>query len=64
MTARQIKSKMRRTDLGLAIAEVRGGPMSAEEIAAFCDCSRQSIQKIESRALLKLRPRMEAWLKR
>jgi hypothetical protein len=29
--------------------------MTCEEIAAYCDCSREAIQQIEQRALLKLR---------
>ena len=43
-------------DLGLAIlAATTEPPHTADTIAAFCGCTRQNIQKIEQRALRKLR---------
>lgn len=45
-------------NLGLALVSlvaIPGVPLTAEDIAAWCDCSTQAIQRIEQAALRKLR---------
>lgn len=49
-------------DLGISILRVLILPhqiLSHEDIAAWCDCSPQAIQGIESRALLKIREKIK-----
>lgn len=57
------KERTERVNLGLAILSclaIPGVPLTLEDIAAFCDCSRQAIEHIERRALRKLRVRLNA----
>jgi DNA-binding XRE family transcriptional regulator len=54
-------SKAERIDLGLALlsrAARRGVELSQEDLAAWCDCSFQTIGAIEAKALKKLRSRL------
>jgi DNA-directed RNA polymerase sigma subunit (sigma70/sigma32) len=50
-------TRQERTDLGLDIAHAlnRGKRLTAEEIAAYCECSSSAISQIERRALKKVR---------
>ena len=53
-------------DLGLALLSVLRQPgeyLTCEDIAAWCDCSRGFIQRIEARALRKVRRRMNEALR-
>jgi DNA-directed RNA polymerase sigma subunit (sigma70/sigma32) len=53
--------KTERVNLGLAILHAltpRGQTHTANDIAAWCDCSHQNIKQIEERALKKLRRRL------
>jgi len=55
------KKRTQRIDLGLAISGATmmpGQVRSHEEIAAFCDCSRERIFQIEKQAMRKLRHRL------
>ena len=55
-----------RIDLGLSLLSVLRKPaetLSCEDIAAWCDCSRSHIQRIEQRALKKVRMRLLASLR-
>jgi hypothetical protein len=48
-------------DLGLAILQalaIPGVPLAQKDIAAWCQCSHTNIQRIERRALQKLRNRL------
>ena len=50
-----------RIDLGLALLSVLRKPgerLTLEDMAAWCDCPQQSIQRIEARALRKMRQRL------
>ena len=52
-------------DLGLALLSCfrqPGEPLTAEDIAAWCDCAPKAIQDIEKRAIRKLRQRFAAEL--
>ena len=52
------REKTANIDLGLAILSVLanpGEPLTLDDIAAWCGCSRQAIENIERRALKKLR---------
>lgn len=56
-------SKTESIDLGLAllaVASIRGVPLTAADIAIWCDCSPQRIRKIEEQAMRKLRRRLLA----
>jgi len=46
-----------RIDLGIAVAHAshRGKQLTCEEIASYCDCSRNTINLIEKRAVRKIR---------
>ena len=61
------RAKTARVDLGLALLSVlrrSGEALTAHDIAAWCDCSPQTISRIERRALAKVRRRLEemsAW---
>ena len=55
------KEKASRIDLGLAISRLTMEPgecRTLAEIAAYCGCSRQGIQYIEQKAILKVRKRL------
>lgn len=59
--------KQHRVMLGLEIAALHakpGVPMSMEEIAAFCDCSKQAIDGSYQKALRKIRNRMSPQLRK
>jgi hypothetical protein len=50
-------------DLGLALLEIARKPgqsLTAHDIAAWCDCTRENVLRIERRALMKLRNIMRA----
>src|SRR5262245_50853771 len=50
-------------ELGLAVSALTmlpGETRTLEEIAAYCNCSRERIRQIEFRALRKMRIRLEA----
>lgn len=52
------RAQQERVDLGLAILSVLaipGEPLTMDDIAAWCDCSRQAIEQIERKALKKIR---------
>jgi hypothetical protein len=54
-------TKSERIDLGLnllSLASIRGVPLSADDLAAWADCSPKFIQSIEAKAIAKLRRRM------
>ena len=51
-----------RVNLGLAISACScrlGEPRSLQEIAYFCDCTREAIRIIEARALMKIRNKLQ-----
>ena len=53
----QLRARIARTDLGLALAHRSLGPgerLTCEAIAAWCDCSQENIEGIEKRAIKKL----------
>jgi hypothetical protein len=57
MTPEKVKEKKDRTDLGLELMRKWAKPgvrYSCEDIAAWCDCNPQNIQRIEKRAMKKL----------
>ena len=59
-------AKSEAIDLGLAllsIARIPGEPLTLEDIAAWCDCTRERIRQIERDALRKIRRRLskEEW---
>jgi transcriptional regulator len=57
--------KSARIELGLALLERRcewGKPVTQDEIAAWCGCSRSAIWQIEKRALRKIRKKAGALL--
>ncbi len=59
------KSKGERIDLGIAIAHATtmpGQTRTLQEIADYCDCSREAIRHIEEAALKKCRFQMQAYL--
>lgn len=52
------RSKQWGIDLGLAVSAltlIPGVPRSAEAISAYCPCSKQAIEQIEYKALIKVR---------
>lgn len=54
-------AKTARVDLGLDLLAARFKPgqnFTLEEIAAWCDCSRQAIQAMENSAIKKIRTRL------
>ena len=63
------RAKSERIDLGLALLSLANPPgerreaLTAEEIAAWCGCSRAAIEHIEHRALRKLKHRFNALLR-
>jgi len=69
MSLRNLNSKDRarhdRINLGLAIAHATTMPnqrRSLQEIADYCDCSKEHIRKIEEGALKKCRVRLMPYL--
>ena len=63
------RAKTERIDLGLALLTVAHPPepgrepLTAADIAAWCDCTPAAIQSIERRALRKLRDKLDAILR-
>lgn len=57
---RKKRTSSHRIDLGLAVLSLRKDrrPRTLEEIAAYCDCHNTAIDKIEKRALKKLRRKL------
>jgi DNA-directed RNA polymerase specialized sigma24 family protein len=58
--------KKQRLALGLAVSALSmkpGQTRSSGELAAFCDCSKGTIQHIEKKALRKLRRRLQPFLR-
>lgn len=56
------KAKAERLDLGLAISRLSmqpGQTRTLEEIAAYCECTREAIRKIEKSALAKMKARLQ-----
>lgn len=54
-------SRIARVDLGLALLECLvkpNVPIASEDIAAWCDISRQGVEWLEKRAMRKVRQRL------
>lgn len=55
------RSKTIRIDAGLALLSLvskRNEPLTLDDIAAWCDCSRERVRQIEESALKKIRMRL------
>lgn len=59
------RKKLDRIALGLAISACSmepGQTRNLNEMAAFCDCTREAIRRIESSGLRKMRLRLQVFL--